>query len=124
MEFSLSRTTDETYDTTFTVKVGVDLLLEGGLVHVTGADSDTDSDSLFLGLAGDVLPDGDGGVDTTTLLEESADSSARALGGNEDDINISGRNDLGVLLVDNGETVREVEGLALGDERGNLGPGL
>ena len=48
MEFSLSRTTDETYDTTFTVKVRVDLLLEGGLVHVTGADSDTDGDSLLV----------------------------------------------------------------------------
>lgn len=41
-------------DTSLSVKVGVDLLLKGGLVHVTGSDGDTDGDGLFLGLTGDV----------------------------------------------------------------------
>jgi hypothetical protein len=45
---------------TLTVQVGVDLLLEGGLVHVSGTDGNTEGDSLLLGLAGDILEDGDG----------------------------------------------------------------
>jgi len=97
--------------TTLTVKVRVDLLLEGGLVHVTGTDGDTESDSLLLGLAGDVLEDGNGRVDTTALLEESADGTAGTLGGNEDDIDVSGDLNLGLVLEDGGETVGEVEGL-------------
>lgn len=31
---------------------------------------------------------------------------------------------MGIILVDNGETMREVEGLALGDQGSNLGPRL
>ena len=61
---------------TLTVQVGVDLLLEGGLVHVSGTDGNTEGDSLLLGLAGDVLVDGNGGVDTTALTEKSADGTA------------------------------------------------
>jgi hypothetical protein len=45
---------------TLTVQVGVDLLLEGGLVHVSGTDGNAKGDSLLLGLAGDILEDGDG----------------------------------------------------------------
>jgi hypothetical protein len=97
--------------TTLTVEVGVDLLLECGLVHVSGADGNTEGDGLLLGLAGDVLKDGDGGVDTTALTEEGADGTARTLGGNEDDVDVGGDVDLGKVLEDGGETVREVESL-------------
>ena len=93
------------------VEVGVDLLLEGGLVEVAGADGNTEGDSLLLGLAGDVLEDGDGGVDATALLEEGADSAAGALGGDEDDVNVGGDLDVSAVLEDGGETVGEVEGL-------------
>lgn len=86
--------------TTLTVQVGVDLLLEGGLVEVAGADGNTEGDSLLLGLAGNVLVDGDGGVDTAALTEESADSAAGALGGNEDDVDVGGNLDLGEVLED------------------------
>lgn len=96
---------------TLTVEVRVDLLLEGGLVEVAGADGDTEGDGLLEGLAGDVLVDGDGAVDATALLEERADSAARALGGDEDDINVSGDLDVSAVLEDRGETVGEVEGL-------------
>jgi hypothetical protein len=97
--------------TTLTVEVGVDLLLEGGLVEVSTADGDTEGDGLLLGLASDVLEDGNGGVDTTALAEEGADSTAGTLGGDEDDINVLGDIDLGEVLEDGGETVGEVEGL-------------
>jgi len=70
------------------------------------------------------LPNSDGRVDSTTLLEERADGAARTLGGNKDDINILRGNDTSVLLEDNGETVGEVESLALGDEGSDLGPCL
>jgi hypothetical protein len=97
--------------TTLTVKVGVDLLLEGGLVKVTGSDGNTHGNCFLLGLAGDVLEDGDGGVDTTSLAEESSNGSARALGGNEDDIDIGGDVNLCLVLEDGRETVGEVESL-------------
>jgi hypothetical protein len=98
--------------TTLTVQVGVNLLLECGLVHVSGTDGNTEGDSLLLGLAGNILEDGNGGVDATALTEESADGTAGALGGDEDDVNVGGDFDLGEVLEDGGETVREVEGLA------------
>jgi hypothetical protein len=96
---------------TLTVEVRVDLLLEGGLVEVAGADGDTEGDGLLLSLASDVLVDGEGGVDTTALTEEGSDGSARTLGGAEDDVDVGGDLDLGEVLEDGGETVGEVEGL-------------
>lgn len=96
---------------TLTVEVGVDLLLEGGLVEVSRADGNTEGDGLLLGLAGDVLVNGEGGVDTAALTEEGADGPAGTLGGDKDDINILGDIDLGLLLKDGGETVGEVKSL-------------
>jgi len=60
------------------------------------------------------LPDSDGSVDSTSLLEESSDSSSGSLGSAKDDIDILGSLNSGVLGVDKGETVGEVESLALG----------
>lgn len=104
--------------TTLAVQVGVDLLLESSLVHVSGTDGNTEGDGLLLGLSGDVLVDGDGGVDTTALTEEGADCAAGALGGDEDDIDVGGNLDLGEVLEDGRETVGEVESLSVlvGDE--------
>jgi hypothetical protein len=99
--------------TALAVQVGVDLLLECSLVHVSGTDGDTEGNGLLLGLASDVLEDGNGRVDTAALTEESADGAARALGGDEDDVNVGGDFDLGEVLEDGGETVGEVESLFL-----------
>jgi hypothetical protein len=110
---SEEHTVDTTHQaTTLAVQVGVYLLLECGLVHVSGTDADTEGDSLLLGLASNVLVDGDGGVDATALTEEGADGTAGALGGNEDDVNVGGDFDLGEVLEDGGETVGEVESLS------------
>lgn len=109
---SEEHTVDTTHQaTTLTVQVGVDLLLEGGLVEVSRANGNTESNGLLLGLAGNILVDGDGGVDTTALTEEGADGTAGALGGDEDDVDVGGNLDLGEVLEDGGETVREVESL-------------
>jgi hypothetical protein len=102
---SKTRTDTAHENTTLAVEVRVDLLLKGGLVEVAGADGDTEGDGLLLGLAGDVLPDSDGRVDTTAFLEERADGAAGALGCDEDDIDVLGCLDLGVLLEDDGEAV-------------------
>jgi hypothetical protein len=96
---------------TLAVKVGPDLLLEGGLVEVAGTDGNTHGDGLLEGLAGDILVDGNGAVDATALLEERANSAARALGGDEDHVNVGGDLDVGAVLEDGRETVGEVEGL-------------
>jgi hypothetical protein len=97
---------------TLAVEIRVDLLLERRLVHVSGADGYTESDGLLLGLAGNVLEDCDGRVDTTALAEESADSAAGALGRDEDDVNVGGDIDLGEVLEDGREAVGEVECLS------------
>jgi hypothetical protein len=96
---------------TLAVQVRPDLLLEGGLVEVAGTDGNTHGYGLLEGLAGHVLVDGDGAVDATALLEERADGAARALGGDEDHVNVGGDLDVGAVLEDGGETVGEVEGL-------------
>lgn len=115
-------TVDTTHQAaTLTVKVRVDLLLKGGLVEVAGADGDTKGNSLLLGLASDVLEDGEGGVDATALTEQGSDGSARALGSAEDDIDVGGDLDLGEVLEDGGEAVGEVKGLRKGFSRSALG---
>ena len=56
-----------TYDTSLTVKVREDLFLKRSFVEVTGTDGDTEGNSLLLGLTSNILEDGDGGVDTSSL---------------------------------------------------------
>ena len=48
---------------------------------------------------------------TQPLTEEGADSAAGALGRDEDDIDVLGHLDAGLVLEDRGETVGEVQGL-------------
>jgi hypothetical protein len=115
---------ERTYNTTLAIEIGVYLLLKGGLVHITRADSDTEGNSLLLSLSSNVLPHGDGRVDATSLLKESADGASRTLGGDEDNIHIFGGDDVGVVLKHDGETMGEVEGLSLGNERRNRWPCL
>jgi hypothetical protein len=62
-------------------------------------------------MASHILVDSNGGVDSTTLTEKSSDGSARSLGGNKDDIDVNWDIDLGLVLENGGEAVREVEGL-------------
>ena len=97
--------------TTFAIEVRIDFLFESGLIEVARANSDTKSDSLLLGLASNILENSNRGVDTTTLTEECADGTARSLWRNKDDIDIRGYIDLGKILENGRETVREVEGL-------------
>jgi hypothetical protein len=88
-----------THDTSLSVKVREDLLLKGGLVAVTGSNGDTEGNGLLLGLSGNVLPNGNGRVDTTSLEEEGTDGTAGTLGGNENDVNILGGDDIGLRVV-------------------------
>lgn len=115
-------TTHET--TTLTVEVRVNLLLEGGLVEVSGANGDTDGGSLLVGAAGDVLEHSEGGINATALLEEGADSATGTLGGDENDVDTLGDVNLGEILEDDRETMGEIESLAGGDEGFDVRPGL
>jgi hypothetical protein len=114
----------ETYHSPFTIQIRPDFLLEGGFIHVSGAHSDTESNGLLLGLTGNILPNGDARVDATTLLEKSSNSSARTFGSNKDDINIRRWDNSGIVLVDDRETVREVQCFAFGNQGSQLGPSL
>jgi hypothetical protein len=97
--------------TALAVQVRVDLLLEGRLVEVSAADAHTQRNGLLLSLACHILVDGDGGVNATALTEKRAHGAAGAFWGDEDDVDIGRHVDLGLLLKDRGEAVREVEGL-------------
>jgi hypothetical protein len=97
--------------TTLTVQVGVNFLLECGLVKVSRSNTNTEGNSLLLCLSSNILVNSDGGVDTTALTEKSSDSTSGSLWCNEDNIDIGWDIDLGLVLENWGETVGEVEGL-------------
>lgn len=145
---SLEETLDGTHqDTTLTDEIRVDFLVEGGLIQVSGTNTDTKGNGALLSLAGGILENSEGRVDTATFLEKTTDSEARTLGGDQDNVNIYmmnvnwldmgserfylqkhdtlftlGRNDTGLIFVDNGKTVGEIKGLAGSQERSHLGP--
>jgi hypothetical protein len=104
--FRLKTTGGATHHTTLSVEVRVHLLLKGGLVAVAGTDGDTESDGLLLGVAGHVLVHGDGRVDTAALEEEGADGAAGTLGGDEDDVDVLGGDDVGLEGMVSDETIR------------------
>jgi hypothetical protein len=116
--------TRATHTTTLSVKVGADLLLESGTVDVTGTDGDSHSLGNLIGLAGDVLVNGVRSVDTATLEEEGTDGTAGTLGSDEDNVNVLGGDNAGLVGVNDRETVSKVKSLALGDEGLNLLPSL
>ena len=94
---------------TLAVEVGEDFLFECGLVEVTGSDGDAEGNGFLFGFAGDILEYSDGGVDAAAFAEEGADGSTRALGGDEDDVDVCGDVDLGEVFKDGGEAVGEVQ---------------
>jgi hypothetical protein len=99
--------------TSLTVQIGIHLLLKGSFVEVTGPDGDAEGDGFLLCFAGDILVDGDGGVDAAAFTEEGAYGAAGAFWGDKDDVDVGGDVDFGEGLEDGGEAVGEVEGLAL-----------
>ena len=114
---SQEHTVDTTHQTTsFTVQVRVDFSFESGLVDVTRTDGDSQGLGLFVGLTGDIVPDGVGRVDTTTFLEQRSDGSTGTLWSNQDDIQVLWWFDVGQVLEDWGETVGEVQSLTLGQQ--------
>lgn len=120
----MRRKTINTDHTAFTVKIRVHLFLECRVVHVSRTNANAERNGLLLSLTCYVLEDCDAGIDATALLEQCSDGTTRALGRDKDDINIFRRNNFGVLLVYDRETMREIERLALGDQRSNFGPCL
>lgn len=98
---------------TLAVQVGVDFLLESCLVEITATNSNTQSLSFLESLSSDVLEDGNGRVDTTTLLEEGSNGSSRALWSNKDNIDVSWNVNLGEVFEYWGESVGEIQSLVL-----------
>ena len=95
------------------VQVGVDFLFKSGLVQVTAADGYAESDGLLFGLAGDVLVDGDGGVDASAFAEEGADGPTGSFWCDEDDVDVCRYVDFCKVLENGREAVGEVEGLLI-----------
>lgn len=80
------------------IKIRVNLLLKSGFVKISAAHSDTQSNSLLLSFACDILVYCYRRVDATAFLEQGSDSPPRALGSNEYDINICWDIDFGKIL--------------------------
>jgi hypothetical protein len=97
----------------FTIQVTIDFLFKGGLVQVSRADCDTEGNGFFFGLPADILEDGKGGVNPAAFFEEGANSAARALGGNEDNIDVGWGDDTSEVFVDDREAVGEVQSLTI-----------
>jgi hypothetical protein len=94
-------------------EVAEDFLLEGGREQVARAHRDAESHGAILGAAGGVLLDGEAAVDAGARQEVAAHVQARALGRDHDDVHVGGRNHAGLILIDDGEAVREIDGVAL-----------
>lgn len=93
------------------IKIRVDLFLKRGLVEISAAHSDAESNSFLFSFARDVLKHGHRRVDTTPLLEQTSNSPSGALRSNKYDINVCWKFDLGKTLEDGRKAMREVESL-------------
>ena len=102
-------------DTTLTVDVGLVLGSEGGLEHEGRSQSDTPAKSEVGGLAGLVLVDGEGGVDTSAvdllaLLVETTDGGTHSLGADGNDVHVLGEGLTDGIEVAEEEAVGKAEG--------------
>ena len=110
---SQQKTLDSTHQrTALAGEVGSCLALEGGLEHVAGTDTDTQSQSALEGTACSVLIYGIRTVQATAFKEHGAERGTGTLGGNHDNIDVLLGNTTGAVAPCDGETVREVQGLA------------
>lgn len=100
---------------TLAVQVAVHLLLKSGFVEITRSDCDSHGNSLFQGFARDILMHGNARIDTSAGQELRSHSSSASLWCAENDINVLGRNNASLVLVDDTEAVREIEGLVFGE---------
>ncbi len=96
----------------FAGQVTVHFLLEGGREEVAGADADAEGDATFLGATRGILAHGVARVDSSAGKEVAADIQARALGRDHDHVHVFRRDDARLALIDDGESVREVHGVA------------
>ena len=100
----------------FAEEVGLGLFFEGGLKDAgTGsADAFGVGQGDLFGFAGGVLIDSDEVRDAAAFHEDVADEVSGALGGDHDDVNVRGRNDLAEMNV---EAVGESQSFAGGQVR-------
>ena len=96
----------------FAGQVAEDFLLERGREQVTRADGDADGQAALLGAARVILADCETGIDACAGEEVAAHIQAGAFRRDHDHIDILGRNDARLILVHDGEPVREVDRIA------------
>ncbi len=103
-------------------EIADDFAFEGRGEKVPGADPDSERQRFFAGLAREVLEDGKARIDAAAVEEVGAHGAAGALRRHQDDIDVRGRDDTGLVLVDDGEAVREVKRVARLQAGLDLGP--
>ena len=99
-------------DATLPDEVGGHFFFEGGREEIARADTDTESHTAFFGVAGRVLMNRKAGVDARAAEEVAANVEAGTFRSNEDYIHVFRRNDFGEIVINDRETVAEVEGVA------------
>jgi hypothetical protein len=109
-------------DASFAGEVAVDLILEGSGEKVAGTDGDTESEDTLQSVTGGILEDSEAAVDAAAVEEVFTDAGSGAFRGDEDDIDEIRGDDGGLVVVDDGEAVREVEGIAGVEMRFDLRP--
>src|SRR6185437_5080022 len=85
---------------------------EVGLEEVAATYCDAEGDDAIFGFAGGVLVDGVAGVQTTALEEHAAQRGAGAFGGDEEYVDIFGRQDARLFVKGDAEAMGEVQRLA------------
>ena len=100
---------DSSHETpSFAVQVRIHLLLEGRLVEIAAANGNAECHGFLLGPTGDVPIYRNRRVDTAAFFEKRSNGAAGAFGSHQDDVDVVGHIDLGLVLEHGGETVREV----------------
>jgi len=105
-------------------QVGGDLMLERGREEVPRAHRDADRQGAVERHAGRVLRHGEAGVDADAREEVAAHRGARAFRGHQDHVDVRAGLDARQPVIDEAETVGEVERLAGGHERRDARPHL
>src|SRR5205807_1119981 len=93
-------------------QVAEDLLLERGFKEIARADGKTACQAAVQCPARRILVDGIAAVDPLALEEEAAYGRSRTFGGYQDNVDVPGWNDTGLIAVGDAEAVRKIKRLA------------
>mmetsp|Transcript_18084 Transcript_18084/g.31486 ORF Transcript_18084/g.31486 Transcript_18084/m.31486 type:complete len:252 (+) Transcript_18084:484-1239(+) len=105
-------------------QIAADLLLECGVEHVAASNTHCQSKCSLLGFACGILEHCVGTVDAASLQEVCPHCQAGTLWRNQDHVDVLWWNNPCLIVIDHAKAVREVQRLARGQIRLDLGPNV